>query len=177
MQRADQADLIYKSVDAKYAAVVEDIIERHAKGQPILVGTASVETSEHVSGLLRRKGVPHEVLNAKQHEREAQIVAQAGRKGAVTVATNMAGRGTDIMLGGNPEFMAANELAQRDLSPVDTPEEYEAAWPGAMEKAEKAVQAEHDEVVGVRRPLRPRHRAARVAAHRQPAARSLRPAG
>ena len=148
MQRADQADLIYKSEEAKYAAVVDDIVERHAKGQPILVGTTSVETSEHVSGLLRRKGVPHEVLNAKQHEREAPIVAQAGRKGAVTVATNMAGRGTDIMLGGNPEFMAANELAQRDLSPVDTPEEYEAAWPAAMEKAQKAVQAEHDEVVG-----------------------------
>ncbi len=147
MRRADQADLIYKSVEAKYNAVVEDIIERHAKGQPILVGTASVGTSEHMSGLLRRKGVPHEVLNAKQHEREAQIVAQAGRKGAVTVATNMAGRGTDIMLGGNPEFMAANELAQRDLSPLDTPEEYEAAWPGAMEKAQKAVEAEHNEVV------------------------------
>ena len=147
MRRMDQADLIYKSVEAKYTAVVDDIVERHANGQPVLVGTASVATSEHVSGLLRRKGVPHEVLNAKQHEREAQIVAQAGRKGAVTVATNMAGRGTDIMLGGNPEFMAANELAQRDLSPVDTPEEYEAAWPDALEKAKKAVEAEHNEVV------------------------------
>ncbi len=148
MQRLDQADLIYKSVEAKFSAVVDDIAERHTKGQPVLVGTASVATSEHVANLLRRRGLPHEVLNAKQHEREAQIVAQAGRKGAVTVATNMAGRGTDIMLGGNPEFMASNELAQRELSPVDTPEEYEAAWPDALEKAMKAVEAEHDEVVG-----------------------------
>ncbi len=147
MQRADEADLIYKSVDAKYAAVVEDIAERHQKGQPVLVGTASVGTSEHVSGLLRKAGVPHEVLNAKHHQREAQIVAQAGRKGAVTVATNMAGRGTDIMLGGNPEFMAANQLAQQDLSPVENPEEYEQAWPGALEKAMKAVETEHNEVV------------------------------
>src|SRR5262249_50819371 len=92
-------------------------------------------------------GVPHEVLNAKYHEREAAIVAQAGRKGAVTVATNMAGRGTDIMLGGNPEFIADAELHQRGLSPVDTPEDYEAAWPEAVEKARRAVAAEREEVV------------------------------
>ncbi len=146
MQRADQADLVYKSEDAKFAAVVEDIVERNEKGQPILVGTVSVEKSEHLSTLLRKRGVPHEVLNAKHHEREAQIVAQAGRKGAVTVATNMAGRGTDIMLGGNPEYMAASELAQRGLSPLDTPDEYEAAWPDALEKSKKAVATEHEEV-------------------------------
>ncbi len=146
MIRADQGDLVYRTEDAKYDSVIEDIVERHEMGQPILVGTVSVEKSEHLSQLLRRRGVPHEVLNAKHHDREAAIVAQAGRKGAVTVATNMAGRGTDIMLGGNPEFMAAAELAQRELSPVDTPEEYEREWPDAIEKARKAVSAEHEEV-------------------------------
>src|SRR5205085_5419107 len=95
MARVDQADLVYRTEDAKFDAVVDDIAERHEKGQPVLVGTVSVEKSEHLSGQLRKRGVPHEVLNAKQHEREAQIVAQAGRLGAVTVATNMAGRGTD----------------------------------------------------------------------------------
>jgi len=149
MVRADEADLVYRTEDAKFNAVVDDLVARHEKGQPVLVGTVSVEKSEHLSALLRRRGVPHEVLNAKHHEREAQIVAQAGRKGAVTVATNMAGRGTDIMLGGNPEFMAASELAQRGLSPVETPEDYEAAWPAALEKAKKAVEAEHVEVVGL----------------------------
>ena len=146
MIRADEGDLIYRTEGAKFDAVVDDIAEHHDHGQPILVGTTSVEKSERLSNALRRRGVPHEVLNAKNHEREAAIVAQAGRKGAVTVATNMAGRGTDIMLGGNPEFMAAAELAQRDLSPVDTPDEYEAAWPAALEKAKKAVSSEHDEV-------------------------------
>ncbi|MET0741064.1 MAG: preprotein translocase subunit SecA [Candidatus Nanopelagicales bacterium] len=149
MIRLDQADLVYRTEDAKFRAVVDDLAERHEKGQPVLVGTASVEKSEHLSTLLRRRGVPHEVLNAKYHEREAAIVAQAGRKGAVTVATNMAGRGTDIMLGGNSEFMAAGDLAQRDLSPVDTAEEYEAAWPNALEKAQKSVEAEHEEVTGL----------------------------
>ncbi len=149
MVRADQADVVYKTETAKFEAVVEDIVERHTKGQPILVGTTSVEKSELLSGMLLRRGIPHEVLNAKFHEKEAQIVAQAGRKGAVTVATNMAGRGTDIMLGGNPEFMAASELAARDLSPVETPEEYEAAWPEALEKAKAAVASEHEEVVGL----------------------------
>jgi preprotein translocase subunit SecA len=146
MIRMDQSDLVYKTEEAKFDAVVEDLVERHEKGQPVLVGTVSVEKSEYLSAQLRKRGVPHEVLNAKQHAREATIVAQAGRKGAVTVATNMAGRGTDIMLGGNPEFIADTELRQRGLDPVDTPDEYEAAWPDALEKAQHAVAAEHDEV-------------------------------
>src|SRR5690348_12337405 len=149
MIREDVTDLIYKNEDVKFAAVVDDIAERHGKGQPVLVGTASVAKSEVLSNLLVRRGIPHEVLNAKQHEREAAIVAMAGRKGAVTVATNMAGRGTDIMLGGNPEFMAVATLKQQGLDPEETPEEYEAAWDEALAKAEAAVQTEHDEVSGL----------------------------
>ncbi|MCC2308786.1 preprotein translocase subunit SecA [Cellulomonas chengniuliangii] len=147
MLRIDQGDLVYKAEDGKFDAVVADIVERHAKGQPVLVGTTSVEKSELLSSKLKKQGVPHEVLNAKQHAREASIVAQAGRKGAVTVATNMAGRGTDIMLGGNAEFMAVADLAARGLDPAENPEEYEAAWPDALAKATEAVAAEHDEVV------------------------------
>jgi preprotein translocase subunit SecA len=147
MQRIDQIDLVYKAEAGKFDAVVADIVERHAAGQPVLVGTTSVEKSELLSSKLRKAGVPHEVLNAKQHAREASIVAQAGRKGAVTVATNMAGRGTDIMLGGNAEFMAVADLAARGLDPKESPEEYEAAWPDALEKAREAVATEHDEVV------------------------------
>ncbi|MFC8734557.1 preprotein translocase subunit SecA [Luteimicrobium sp. NPDC057192] len=146
MQRIDQPDLVYKNEEGKFGAVVDDIVERHAKGQPVLVGTTSVEKSELLSNLLKKQGVPHEVLNAKQHEREARVVAQAGRKGAVTVATNMAGRGTDIMLGGNAEHMAVDALAQAGLDPNETPEEYEAAWPAALENAKAAVAAEHEEV-------------------------------
>ena len=146
MARVDQPDLVYRTEEAKFAAVVDDIAEHVEQGQPVLVGTVSVEKSEYLSQQLRKRGVKHEVLNAKQHEREATIVAQAGRKGAVTVATNMAGRGTDIMLGGNPEFMAAEALTRRGLSPVENPEEYEAAWPAALEEATAAVAAEHDEV-------------------------------
>ena len=146
-QRIDQPDRIYRTEMGKFRAVVDDIYERHRKGQPVLVGTTSVEKSEVLSEMLRRKGVAHEVLNAKHHEREAAIVAMAGRKGAVTVATNMAGRGTDIMLGGNPEFMAVAALKQRGLDPEETPEEYEASWDAALEKAEKSVQTEHDEVL------------------------------
>ncbi|MCG7429475.1 preprotein translocase subunit SecA [Dermacoccus nishinomiyaensis] len=145
-QRVDQPDRIYRTEDAKFRAVTDDIAGRHRKGQPVLVGTTSVEKSERLSELLRKKGVAHEVLNAKHHEREAAIVAQAGRKGGVTVATNMAGRGTDIMLGGNPEFMAVAALKQRGLDPEETPEEYEASWDEALAKAEAAVKAEHDEV-------------------------------
>ena len=147
MIRDDQADVVYQTAQSKFEACVEDILERHQAGQPVLVGTVSVEKSEILSKLLKRRGVPHEVLNAKYHEREALIVAQAGRKGAVTVATNMAGRGTDIMLGGNPEFIADQELHQRGLSPVETPEDYEAAWPEAVAKAKRAVAEEHEEVV------------------------------
>jgi preprotein translocase subunit SecA len=146
MIRADQSDLVYKSEDAKYKAVVDDIAERHEKGQPVLVGTVSVEKSELLSTLLKKRGVRHEVLNAKQHEREATIVAEAGRKGAVTVATNMAGRGTDIILGGNPEFLADHRLRERGIDPVEHSEEYEAAWPATLEKMKAQVAAEHDEV-------------------------------
>jgi preprotein translocase subunit SecA len=147
MIRADVSDVIYRTAQAKFTACVEDIAERYDNGQPVLVGTVSVEKSEILSQMLKRRGIPHEVLNAKQHEREAAIVAQAGRLGAVTVATNMAGRGTDIMLGGNPEFMADLELHQRGLSPLETPDDYEAAWPEALEKARRAVAEEHQQVV------------------------------
>jgi preprotein translocase subunit SecA len=147
MVRDDQADVIYQTAQAKFEACVEDILECHQAGQPVLVGTTSVEKSELLSRMLKRRGVPHEVLNAKYHEREATIVAQAGRRGAVTVATNMAGRGTDIMLGGNPEFIADAELHQRGLSPVETPEDYEAAWPEAVAKTKRDVATEHEEVV------------------------------
>ncbi|MPV37798.1 preprotein translocase subunit SecA, partial [Georgenia subflava] len=147
MQRADQSDLIYKGVKQKYDAIVDDIAERNEKGQPVLVGTTSVEKSEALSAQLKKRGIRHEVLNAKQHEREAAVVAMAGRKGAVTVATNMAGRGTDIMLGGNAEHIAIASLKDKGLDPTETPEEYEAAWPGALEAAQEAVAAEHNEVV------------------------------
>ena len=149
MQRIDQADLIYKTEAGKFVAVAKDIVERHRKGQPVLVGTVSVEKSEELSTVLKRNGIPHEVLNAKQHEREAAIIARAGIIGAVTVATNMAGRGTDIMLGGNSEFMADFELQKRGLNPVDTPEEYEAAWAGELAKQKAAVEKEHEQVVAL----------------------------
>jgi preprotein translocase subunit SecA len=149
MQRLDEPDLVYKSELGKFHAVVADIVERHRKGQPVLVGTVSVEKSEELSSLLKRSGVPHEVLNAKHHEREASIVARAGVKGAVTVATNMAGRGTDIMLGGNPEFMADFELQRRGISPVDNAAEYEAAWPLEIEKQKAAIATEHEEVIAL----------------------------
>ena len=149
MQRIDQADLVYKSELGKFLAVTKDIVERHRKGQPVLVGTVSVEKSEELSALLKKSGVPHEVLNAKHHEREASIIARAGVSGAVTVATNMAGRGTDIMLGGNPEFMADFELQRRGLSPVDNATEYEAAWPEEIAKQKAAVAKGHEEVVAL----------------------------
>jgi preprotein translocase subunit SecA len=149
MQRIDQADLVYKTELGKFMAVTQDIVERHRKGQPVLVGTVSVEKSEELSALLKKSGVPHEVLNAKHHEREASIIARAGVSGAVTVATNMAGRGTDIMLGGNPEFMADFELQRRGLSPVDNPVEYEAAWPEEIAKQKAAVAKDHEAVVAL----------------------------
>jgi preprotein translocase subunit SecA len=149
MVRIDQPDLVYKSEVGKFAAVTADIVEKHRKGQPVLVGTVSVEKSEELSGFLRKAGVAHEVLNAKHHEREAAIIARAGVKGAVTVATNMAGRGTDIMLGGNPEFMADFELQRRGLSPVDNAEEYEKAWPDEIARQKAAVALGHEEVVAL----------------------------
>jgi preprotein translocase subunit SecA len=149
MQRIDQPDLVYKSELGKFMAVTKDIVERHRKGQPVLVGTVSVEKSEELSALLKKSGVPHEVLNAKHHEREAAIIARAGVAGAVTVATNMAGRGTDIMLGGNPEFMADFELQRRGISPVDNAAEYEAAWPAEIAKQKAAVASGHEEVVAL----------------------------
>jgi len=149
MVRIDQPDLVYKSELGKFNAVAKDIVERHRKGQPVLVGTVSVEKSEELSAILRKSGVAHEVLNAKHHEREAAIIARAGIKGAVTVATNMAGRGTDIMLGGNPEFMADFELQRRGISPVDNAAEYEAAWPAEIARQKAAVAKEHDEVIAL----------------------------
>ena len=149
MQRKDQSDLVYKSEAGKFAAVAADIAERYRKGQPVLVGTVSVEKSEELSAILKKHGVPHEVLNAKQHQREAAIIARAGVKGAVTVATNMAGRGTDIMLGGNPEFMADFEIQKRGISPVDNPTEYEAAWLAEIAKQKAAVAQGHEEVVSL----------------------------
>ncbi|WP_226345190.1 preprotein translocase subunit SecA [Agilicoccus flavus] len=146
MIRADKSDLVYRTEVAKFDAVVEDIAARHEAGQPVLVGTTSVQKSEYLATKLTERKIPHNVLNAKAHAREATIVADAGRKGAVTVATNMAGRGTDIMLGGNPEFRAVTALANRGLSPEETPEEYEAAWDEALAAAEADVAAEHDEV-------------------------------
>ena len=149
MVRIDQPDLVYKTEAGKFIAVTADIDEKHRKGQPVLVGTVSVEKSEELSSFLRKAGVPHEVLNAKHHEREAAIIARAGVKGAVTVATNMAGRGTDIMLGGNPEFMADFELQRRGISPVDDAEQYEKAWPEEITRQKAAVAVGHEEVIAL----------------------------
>ena len=149
MIRIDQKDLIYRTEEAKFDAIVADVTERHEKGQPMLIGTASVAKSELLSKALKRAGVPHEVLNAKNHAREASIVALAGRKGAVTVATNMAGRGTDIILGGNPEFLADAKLRRDGLDPVEHADEYEAAWPDTLAAIEEQVAEEHNEVVDI----------------------------
>ena len=147
MIRKDQSDLVYKNEQAKFDQVVEDIVKRHATGQPVLVGTVSVEKSEYLSRLLAKKGIKHEVLNAKNHAREAEIVARAGRLGAVTVATNMAGRGTDIMLGGNAEFLAVQEMKAKGLDPVETPDEYEAEWDAVYQGTRDHVAEEATKVV------------------------------
>ena len=146
MIRKDQPDLVYPTEKGKLNAIIEDVVKRHEVGQPVLIGTASVEKSELLSQMLKKKHIPHEVLNAKQHAREAEVVAMAGRKGAVTVATNMAGRGTDIMLGGNSEVIAQKNLAAEGLDPKADPEEYREAWPVALKDAEEAVKAEREEV-------------------------------
>ena len=145
-QRVDMTDLVYKTQEAKFAAVVQDIAERVAKGQPVLVGTTSVERSEYLSKLLQRRHIKHNVLNAKFHEQEAQIIARAGLPGQVTVATNMAGRGTDIVLGGNPDIIADINLRERGLDPIETPEEYEAAWDEELEKVKEKAKKEAEKV-------------------------------
>jgi preprotein translocase subunit SecA len=146
MIRKDYSDMIYRTLPEKWDAVVDEIKEKHEKGQPVLVGTVSVENSERVAGMLAKIGIKHNVLNAKYHEREAEIVAQAGRKGAVTIATNMAGRGTDILLGGNPEFLAREYLKRMEINPDEaTPEQFEEQ----LQKAKRVVEDEHREVVSV----------------------------
>ena len=143
--RIDQPDLVYMTEDAKFNALTEDLVERHAKGQPVLVGTVSIEKSERLSGVLRKHGIPHEVLNAKQHAREAVIIAQAGQLGSVTVATNMAGRGVDIRLGGNPEEMALQEMRKRGLEEGD--EGYEEAYREAYTTLKQETDAEMAKVI------------------------------
>ena len=147
MIRTDQNDLIYLTESAKFDAIVADVAERYEAGQPVLIGTASVNKSEQLSKRLKKAGIPHQVLNAKQHAKEAAIVALAGRKAAVTVATNMAGRGTDIMLGGNAEFLADQKLREQGLDPVADREEYDEAWPETLAEIEQQAADEHDEVV------------------------------
>ena len=146
MVRKDESDLIYKTEEAKFLAVTDDIAERFEKGQPVLIGTTSVERSEYLSRMLSKRGIAHNVLNAKYHEQEAAIIAEAGRRGAVTVATNMAGRGTDIVLGGNIDFLLDQRLRDRGLDPVDTPDEYEDAWHQELPLVKEQV-AEEAELV------------------------------
>ncbi|MGN6018976.1 preprotein translocase subunit SecA [Corynebacterium striatum] len=145
-QRADHSDRIYKTQEAKFAAVVDDIAEHVAAGQPVLVGTTSVERSEYLSQLLTKRGVKHSVLNAKHHEEEGQIVARAGRPGTVTVATNMAGRGTDIVLGGNPEVILDEKLRERGLDPFEDEERYQEAWDAEIEEEKERSKRLGDEV-------------------------------
>ena len=145
-QRVDNVDLIYKTQEAKFEAAAEDIAERVEKGQPVLVGTTSVERSEYLSKLLQRRGIKHNVLNAKYHEQEAEIVARAGLPGAVTVATNMAGRGTDIVLCGNPDIIADQDLRERGFDPVEDPEAYQEAWDEEIDKARERSKRQAEEV-------------------------------
>lgn len=146
MIRKDNEDFIYRTTREKLTAVIKDVSIRHAKGQPVLLGTASVESSEVLSSLLDAAKIPHQVLNAKHNEEEAKVVALAGRKGAVTVATNMAGRGTDIMLGGNVEFLTDRKLREGGYSPDTTPEEWDNLWSKTLEEVKKQVKDEHEEV-------------------------------
>ena len=146
MVRKDQTDLIYKTEEAKFIAVTDDIAERYEKGQPVLIGTTSVERSEYLSRMLQKRRIPHNVLNAKYHEQEAGLVAEAGRRGAITVATNMAGRGTDIVLGGNVDYLVDQRLRSAGLDPVETPDEFDVAWLQELPKV-KAQVAEEAEAV------------------------------
>ena len=178
MVRKDNQDVVYRTEEEKWHGVVEEIADCQKRGQPALVGTISIEKSETLSTLLKRKGIKHVVLNAKYHEMEAEFVAQAGRVGAVTIATNMAGRGTDILLGGNPEFLARQELTLRGMKPSETPDR--DVERGLRSRARRDARTVPE---GARRSHRRRrashsgHGAARVAADRQPAARARRTPG
>jgi preprotein translocase subunit SecA len=146
--RKDLSDVIYKTEKQKYISVVDEIEENYKLGRPVLVGTISIEKSEYISALLKKRGLKHNVLNAKHHEKEAQIIAQAGRAGAITIATNMAGRGTDILLGGNPEFLAKENLTEKGINSENTSEqEYQKHKESALEEAYKITQEEHRKVV------------------------------
>ena len=197
--RVENPDVVFRTAKEKYKAVADDISALHEKKQPVLVGTTSIEKSELLSGILARKGVRHVVLNAKFHEREAEIVAQAGRLGMVTIATNMAGRGTDILLGGNAEFMARQELVKKARARALSVAEgainpmaprlpalllpgpgvrnrragMDRDFQGSLRGSQRRARTGHRSG----RPLHPRHRAPRVAAHRQPAAWPRRPPG
>src|SRR3954463_4253707 len=146
MIRDDFSDLVYRDEPAKFNALIEEIVEMTEEGRPVLVGTISVEKSEMLATMLKRRGIKHEVLNAKFHEKESGIVAQAGRSAAVTIATNMAGRGTDILLGGNPAGLASDLLHKRGLNPAEVdPATYDAA----LAEAKRITDAEHERVVSV----------------------------
>ncbi|MFQ5720959.1 MAG: preprotein translocase subunit SecA [Candidatus Aminicenantales bacterium] len=144
--RYEYPDVVYRTAQEKWKAVVEEIIENNKKGRPVLVGTISIENSEHLSSLLRKQGIKHVVLNAKYHEMEAKIIAQAGRVGAVTIATNMAGRGVDILLGGNPEFLAAEQLRKRGIDPNEASQQ---EWEKALAEAKKITEIEHKKVIAL----------------------------
>src|SRR5438445_6693592 len=162
MVRADQADLVYKTEDAKFDAVIEEIADLNSSGRPVLVGTTSVEKSERLHELLERKGVPHEVLNAKAHEREAWVIAQAGRPGAVTIATNMAGRGVDILLGGNPDGLVEGNLRERGVDPVAATDEQVAALRAEVEQMVERDRARVLELGGLHIVGTERHEARRI---------------
>jgi preprotein translocase subunit SecA len=149
MIREDKPDFVFKNLKGKYTAMVRDIEVRYKSGQPVLIGTASVEKSEEISKLLDEKQIPHNLLNAKNHTKEAALVAMAGRKSTITVATNMAGRGTDIMLGGNSEFLAIETMAKEGYDPIEEPDKYNADYPKFLEKAKKQVEKDHDEVTAL----------------------------
>ncbi len=188
--RKDHEDVVYKTEREKFVAMADEMEKLHQKGQPVLVGTVTIAKSEAVAGILKKRGIPHNVLNAKQHEREAHIVAQAGRKGAITISTNMAGRGTDILLGGNPEVLARDEVGPKPEVPEPTGDQParshrlpagDGRVGGAQPAASPEVPGDHLEGArrgeGARRPAHPRHRTPRVPPHRQPAPRPRRPSG